>query len=411
MRLVRLFILCSLAVLLFAGSAFAQVHTSLEIRGDVNKPRSWTVDDVKKQFAGEIQTVTKTGRDKKESTLTGIPLISLLRAADLKLEETPKHYDYSFFVIVQANDGYRGYFTIAELTLDVKDSPTLLVWEENGKPLADVEQPFRLFTRGTSRSMHGIMHITLVDGNKLAARLEQRRPVRAAVEGNKQAALSEQGKSDGAFAQDDEYLKSLIERFRFYNMSHGIFAPVYPALAKQLVEDYGKTKGIAVDLGGADGSLAFALAKISELTVYNVDINPGATRICNVLTDRHQLTGRVLAIEGDATNLPLRDNFADLVVSRNSMIFWPDMALGVREAYRILKPGGVAFMGVGSPRTLDKETLQKLSDRAKENGRKMAPIPKDLPKQLSVFGIKQVRIIEGPDGSWWVEMRKPANAK
>jgi SAM-dependent methyltransferase len=214
-----------------------------------------------------------------------------------------------------------------------------------------------------------------------------------------------------AVAQEEEYLQSLIKHFRFYNTSHGIFAPVYPAIAKQLVEDYGKTKGIAVDLGGADGSLAFALAKVTDLTVYNVDINPGAARICNILADRNQLTGRVRAIEGDATNLPLRDNFADLVFSRNSMIFWPDMILGVREAYRILKPGGVAFMGVGSPRTLDKETLQKLADWAKESGRKMAPVPKDLPKQLSAFGITQVRIIEGPDGSWWVEMRKPVEKK
>ena len=173
MRLkIRFIAINLLAAMLFAGSVFAQQHTSLEIRGDVQKPRSWSVDEVRKQFAGDIQTVKSVGRDKEERTLTGIPLISLIRAAELKMEETPKHYDYTFFVILDAHDGYRIYFSFAELALDIKENPTLLIWEENGKPLSDNEQPFRLFTRGSTRSMWGVTRITLVDGHKLLGNLK-----------------------------------------------------------------------------------------------------------------------------------------------------------------------------------------------------------------------------------------------
>jgi len=126
------------------------------------------VDDVKKQFPEEIHTVKSTGREKEEIASTGIPLISLLKTSELKTKEAPKHYDYYFFVILEARDGYRVYFSLAELMLDAKENPTLLVWEENGKPLSSEEQPFRLFTRGTTRNMWGVTRITLVDGHKLA---------------------------------------------------------------------------------------------------------------------------------------------------------------------------------------------------------------------------------------------------
>ncbi|HSW40688.1 MAG TPA: hypothetical protein VLL97_14480 [Acidobacteriota bacterium] len=82
-----------------------------------------------------------------------------------------------------------------------------------------------------------------------------------------------------AHAQECDYKNQLIAQFPFYTQARGIFAPVYPALATQLVQDYGFTEGIAVDLGGGEGSLARELARITGLTVYNVDFNPAASRI------------------------------------------------------------------------------------------------------------------------------------
>jgi len=132
-----------------------------------------------------------------------------------------------------------------------------------------------------------------------------------------------------------------------YQAATGSFAPVYPALAEQIVADYGITEGVCVDLGAGCGSLAMALAERTNLTVYALDIDSAAVRLCGVLVDEAGLTGRVLPVEGDATNLLFLDEFADLVVSRGSIFFWDDQFAGVLEAYRILKPGGVAFLGGG----------------------------------------------------------------
>lgn len=212
-------------------------------------------------------------------------------------------------------------------------------------------------------------------------------------------------------ADETNYKQELIRQFPFYNLAHGVFAPVYPAFARQLVQDYGITQGVCVDMGGADGSLAIELAKITTLTVYVVDISPAAIRLCNLLSDEAGLTGRVRAVEGDAQDLPLRDSFADLVVSRNSMFEWPDTMAGIQEAYRILKPGGVALLGGGLSRLLDEKTLgalvawgEKKREANPDSWVEMAP---DILTRLRQSGIPFARTIEGPTAfDWWLELRK-----
>ena len=214
-----------------------------------------------------------------------------------------------------------------------------------------------------------------------------------------------------AQAGDASYKQDLIARFPFYHVATGVWAPVYPALARQLVQDYGLHDGVCVDVGGAEGSLAVELARLTTATVYVVDIDPAAVRLCNLLADEAKLTGRVRGIEGDAQNLPLRDNFADLVVSRNSLFDWPDRQAGLKEAYRILKPGGVAYLGGGLSRLLSADDTARLvawcvAKRAKHPA-DVQKMPEDLVAQLKQVGIAQARVIEGPtEFDWWLEMRK-----
>jgi SAM-dependent methyltransferase len=209
----------------------------------------------------------------------------------------------------------------------------------------------------------------------------------------------------------DDYRQGLIERYPFYQNATGRFAPLYPALAKQIVEDYGVTEGVCVDVGGGCGSLAIELAKITNLTVYVLDIDPVAVALCNLLAEEAGLQERVRAVQGDAQDMLFRDGFADLVVSRGSIFFWPDPYAGVRESYRILKPGGVAFVGGGFSRLMAPEVRDPLVQWARE---KKAAHPDsframDGPGILAAAaeaGIEQIRVIDDGEFEWWVEMRK-----
>jgi hypothetical protein len=165
------------AVFLFTGlSVNAQESAAMfDVRGDVLKPRQWTISQLKQEFSKEIQTVKfSTGMDQEQHAGTGIPLVSLLQAAEPRTEKSPKHYELSFFVILEARDNYRVYFSLAELLPSCGRSQAWLILDMDGKALPAKEAPIRLVVlsdQGHDRYLYGIAGMTLVDGTKLAARL------------------------------------------------------------------------------------------------------------------------------------------------------------------------------------------------------------------------------------------------
>ena len=216
--------------------------------------------------------------------------------------------------------------------------------------------------------------------------------------------------------QADTYREQLIARYPFYRSALEHFAPVYPVLARQLVDDYGITEGICVDVGGGCGPLSLELAKITNLTCYVVDMNPAAVRLCALLADEAELTGRVRGVEGQALDLPLRSDFANLVVSRGSIFFWPSQIAGLKEVYRVLRPGGAAYVGCGVTSSLDPETRdgilawRKAREMTEARNASWRPIEADIVQQCEAAGIRTVRMIHEPesgdDYGYWIEIRK-----
>jgi len=56
-------------------------------------------------------------------------------------------------------------------------------------------------------------------------------------------------------------------------------------------------------------------------------------------------SGRATLQQGDATDLPFDDATFDAIYHVNCFYFWPDLAQGVAECLRVLKPGGIMLTG------------------------------------------------------------------
>ncbi|MGN6548730.1 MAG: class I SAM-dependent methyltransferase [Pararhizobium sp.] len=95
-----------------------------------------------------------------------------------------------------------------------------------------------------------------------------------------------------------------------------------------------------LDLGCGGGHVAFnAAPHAGAVTAY--DLSPQMLSVVAEEARRRGLSNLVTR-EGVAEKMPFDDASFDVVLSRYSAHHWQDFEIGLREAARVLKPGGIA---------------------------------------------------------------------
>ncbi len=206
------------------------------------------------------------------------------------------------------------------------------------------------------------------------------------------------------------------DALRMIQASEGRLAPVYGPLAQQLVADLGldgKT-GIGIDLGSGPGTLILELCQRTKMHWINADINPHFFPYFLQKAEERGCGGRVSAIQADAQVLPFRDDYADIIVSRGSFWLWPDKVKAFGEIRRVLKPGGVAYIGRGFSENLPPEVAKTLRGGRGEGPQyEVVATAEELHAIMRALRIKDYRIIRprlgneaGVNYGVWVEFRK-----
>lgn len=126
-----------------------------------------------------------------------------------------------------------------------------------------------------------------------------------------------------------------------------VFAPIYPVIAKQILEQTGIERGICVDIGCGGGYLGLSLARASALKVFLMDNDIEMLTIAKRNIQEQNLDQQVHILTGDVHSIPLETGSIQLAVSRGSLFFWDDPAQAFREIFRVLAPGGCAVIGGG----------------------------------------------------------------
>jgi len=96
-----------------------------------------------------------------------------------------------------------------------------------------------------------------------------------------------------------------------------------------------------LDIGCGGGR---AVAKLAEVApkgmVHGIDYAPASVATALKVNARLVALGRVHIQEASVSNLPFADNTFDLVTAIETHFWWVDLNRGMREAFRVLKPGG-----------------------------------------------------------------------
>jgi len=110
----------------------------------------------------------------------------------------------------------------------------------------------------------------------------------------------------------------------------------------------GRSDARVLDLGCGGGHVSFNVApQVREVIAYDLsqDMLSVVARAA-----RERGLGNLVTTQGVAEKLPFDDDSFDVVVSRYSAHHWRDVEVGLREAARVLKPGGTAgFVDAVSP--------------------------------------------------------------
>jgi ubiquinone/menaquinone biosynthesis C-methylase UbiE len=129
-------------------------------------------------------------------------------------------------------------------------------------------------------------------------------------------------------------------------------------------------------------------------------------RIARANVQKYRLEQRVIPVPGDVQQIPYDDVSMDLVVSRGSFFFRENLSRGFSECMRVLKPGGIAYVGGGFGNTrLCDEITAKMRKRdpsweEKRRGWYRNCSPHIVRSALAAAGIFEYDLIQDDSGYW-----------
>ncbi|ADO42072.1 SAM-dependent methyltransferase [Ketogulonicigenium vulgare Y25] len=113
----------------------------------------------------------------------------------------------------------------------------------------------------------------------------------------------------------------------------------------------GKRPHLAIDLGAGGGHVAYRMAGLAD-HVLAVDLSQDMLLAVGATARARGITN-LTTLCAPAEMMSLPDEHADFLASRYSAHHWHDLAAGLREAHRVLKPGATAvFMDTAGARRL-----------------------------------------------------------
>ena len=188
------------------------------------------------------------------------------------------------------------------------------------------------------------------------------------------------------------------------------FQPFYPHIAEQAIGAYGHQAGDVLEIGPYCPGISLALAEgWPGLRIVVGDDRPETNAYFREKIAAAGLEGRVEVRHVDKFALASSEGSFDLVLFRGGLFFWGDMAGILREAHRVLRPGGVALVGGGFGAGAPDELIEAHLPRSRELNRllnKSRLTSRQVWDALREAGVADHATLDHRHGLWAV-LRRP----
>jgi hypothetical protein len=187
-----------------------------------------------------------------------------------------------------------------------------------------------------------------------------------------------------------------------------LWEPVQPFLARQIEELYGRRDGHILEIGPF-GGLIFTFAKKNLGESFSIAAFPqAAISLYRQEARKYGLEDRVSIIESDSSLINISDKRVDLAIFRGALFFPVLFQVDFKAIYRVLSPGGIAFVGGGFGKYTPPEVISQIRKRSGQLNDTMGRVRVTVE---SVQGHLRSSRLEGnceiiTDGGLWVVMRK-----
>ncbi len=147
---------------------------------------------------------------------------------------------------------------------------------------------------------------------------------------------------------------------------NALWRDIYPFLAAQAMELYGKREGDVLELGPFSGGIAIELA--SNYPGVNITIADERNEMLESFKSQVsecRLEKRIKVTQTNLDKLNFENETFNLVIFRGAFFFLPGTKTLLPEIYRVLKPGGLAFVGGGYGKDATKEAIEAIADESR----------------------------------------------
>jgi SAM-dependent methyltransferase len=188
-----------------------------------------------------------------------------------------------------------------------------------------------------------------------------------------------------------------------------LWSKIYPYLAIQVMEHYGRSHGEVLELGPFSGGISVELARIHPgLNITIAAQDPGVVDYLRREIEGAGLSRKMEVDWSELDNLVFADGLFDLVIFRGAYFFPDEEGKILREIYRVLKGHGLAFIGGGYGKNTPQALIDEIADQSRDLNDKLGRrrvTEDEVRNMVNKAGlISHVRIEE--EGGLWLVIQK-----